>query len=232
MINVAKKIIEELFMANAAKKKSRPATGKIRDREMTRSRLIEAVANLLAKEGFKGLGVNAVAREAGVDKVLIYRYFGGLPELIAAFGREGNFWPSIKELAGGDVVAYGRLPLAEQLSQLSRNFLEAIRSRPLTQEILAWEMVERNNLTVELETVRENTMMNFFEMFFHKTDKGPDIAAMGAIIGAGISYLVCRGRKIRLYNGIDLDTEAGWRRLERAIETMIQGTFNEAGKLT
>jgi AcrR family transcriptional regulator len=217
-------------MVNSTKKKIRPAPAKIRDREATRARLIEAVGTLLAREGFTGLGVNAVAREAEVDKVLIYRYFGGLPELIAAFGREGNFWPSIKELAGGDVVAFGQLPLVEQLSQMGKNFMAAIRKRPLTQEILAWEMIERNELTVELETIRENTMMNFFEMFFQSVNKGPDIAAMGAIIGAGISYLVCRGRKIRFYNGIDLDSEAGWQRLERAIDTMIQGLFAGAAK--
>jgi len=217
-------------MVISAKKKIRPAPAKIRDRETTRARLIEAIGSLLASKGFTGLGINAVAREAGVDKVLIYRYFGGLPELIVAFGREGNFWPSIKELAGGDVVAYGQLPLAEQLSRLGKNFMTAIRTRPLTQEILAWEMIERNELTIELETIRENTMMNFFEMFFHSANKGPDIAAMGAIIGAGISYLVSRGRKIRFYNGIDLGSEAGWQRLEGAIDTMIQGTFAEVGK--
>ena len=217
-------------MVISAIKKIRPAPAKIRDRETTRARLIEAVGTLLARKGFTGLGVNAVAREAGVDKVLIYRYFGGLPELIVAFGREGNFWPSIKELAGGDVVAFGQLPLAEQLSRLGKNFMTAIRTRPLTQEILAWEMIERNELTVELETIRENTMTNFFEMFFHSANKGLDIAAMGAIIGAGISYLVSRGRKIRFYNGIDLDSEAGWQRLEGAIDTMIQGTFAESGK--
>jgi len=217
-------------MVNSTNKKNRAAPPKIRDRETTRARLIEAVGTLLAREGFTGLGVNAVAREAGVDKVLIYRYFGGLPELIIAFGREGNFWPTIKELAGGDVVAFGQLPLAEQLSRLGKNFMAAIRTRPLTQEILAWEMIERNELTVELEAIRENTMMNFFEMFFHSANKGPDIAAMGAIIGAGISYLVSRGRKIRFYNGIDLDSEAGWQRLEGAIDTMIRGTFAEVGK--
>ena len=86
-------------------------------------------------------------------------------------------------------------------------------------------MVERNDLTVELETIRENTMMNFFDMFFPSTGNGPDIAAMGAIIGAGISYLVSRGRQIRFYNGVDLESEEGWKRLEDAIDTMIQGMF-------
>ena len=43
---------------------------------------------------------------------------------------------------------------------MGKNFLAAIHKRPLTQEILAWEMVERNELTAELETIRENTMVN------------------------------------------------------------------------
>ena len=217
-------------MAKTAKNRVGAREAKPRDREATRARLIEAVGSLLAREGFKGLGVNAVAREAGVDKVLIYRYFGGLQQLIAAFGREGNFWPSIKELAGGDIEAYHQLPVTEQLSHLSRNFIQAIRKRPITQEILAWEMVERNELTVELESVRENTMMNFFDMFFPSTGKGPDIAAMGAIIGAGVSYLVSRGRQISIYNGVDLQSEAGWQRLEKAIDTMIRGLFAGAAK--
>jgi AcrR family transcriptional regulator len=217
-------------MTNSTKNKLAAREANTRDREATHARLIEAVGSLLAREGFKGLGVNAVAREAGVDKVLIYRYFGGLPELIVAFGREGNFWPSIKELAGGDVEAYSRLPVIEQLSQLSRNFMNAIRTRPITQEILAWEMIERNELTAELETIRENTMMNFFDLFFPATDKGTDVAAIGAIIGAGVSYLVCRGRQISIYNGVDLQSEAGWQRLEKAIDTMIKGLF--AGSAT
>ena len=212
-------------MAKTAKNRVGVLEAKPRDREATRARLIKAVGTLLARKGFKGLGVNAVAREAGVDKVLIYRYFGGLQQLIAAFGREGNFWPSIKELSGGDIKAYHQLPVTEQLSHLSRNFIQAIRRRPITQEILAWEMIERNELTIELESVRENTMMNFFDMFFPSTDKGPDIAAMGAIIGAGVSYLVSRGRKISIYNGVDLQSEAGWQRLEKAIDTMISGLF-------
>jgi hypothetical protein len=112
------------------------------------------------------------------------------------------------------------LPLAEQLSRLGKNFIQAIRSRPLTQEILAWEMVERNKLTAELETIRENTMMNFFDMFFPAMNNGPDIAAVGAIIGGGVSYLVTRARQIHLYNGVDLQSEAGWQRLEKAIDTI------------
>ena len=71
--------------------------------------------------------------------------------------------------------------------------------------------------------------MNFFDMFFPSTNKG-DIAAIGAIIGAGVSYLASRGRQISVYNGVDLQSEAGWKRLEDAIDTMIRGLFAGAAK--
>lgn len=57
-----------------------------RDRTATEERLIEAGFRALAQEGFAGFGVNGVARAAGCDKKLIYRYFGGLDGLLDAMG--------------------------------------------------------------------------------------------------------------------------------------------------
>lgn len=197
-----------------------------RDSQATRMKLIQAVGSILSEKGFTALGVNAVARKAGVDKVLIYRYFGGLEQLMTAFGREGNFWPSIEELAGGDTEAYARLTLAEKLSQLSLNYARALRSRPLTLEIMAWEMVERNHLTDELEAIRENTIMQFYALFFsrHRTDL--DLTALTAVIGAALSYLTTRARHIDLFNGIDLKSEQGWQQLQAAIDIIIAGLLN------
>ena len=57
-----------------------------RDRAVTEERMLAAVGEVLARDGFHAVGINAIAREAGVDKVLIYRYFGGLGELLQAWG--------------------------------------------------------------------------------------------------------------------------------------------------
>jgi len=194
-----------------------------RDREATRQLLIRAVGELLGETGFTGLGVNAVARQAGVDKVLIYRYFGGLPGLIKAFGQEGDFWPSIEELAGGDIGSFRHLPLETKLTALGCNFLRGIQQRPLTQEVMAWEMVQRNDLTEELEIIRETRMLRFAELFLPAEGARVDLMAIMAIFGAGISYLICRSRKIRWYNGIDLDNENGWQRIEAAVGQMVKG---------
>jgi AcrR family transcriptional regulator len=199
-----------------------------RDREATRRLLIDAVGRVLAKKGFSHLGVNAVAREAGVDKVLIYRYFGGLPGLIRAFGQEGDFWPGMEELAGGDIEAFRQLSLEAKFTALGQNFLKGIRKRPLTQEVMAWEMVERNDLTEELEIVRETRMLRFAELFLQPEGSKVDLAAVSAMVGAGISYLVCRSRRIRWYNGVDLSDDEGWRRIETAIRQIVKGIMTIA----
>ena len=205
------------------KKDSNTAAVSVRSREATRQLLIRSVGEVLGEKGFTGLGVNAVARQAGVDKVLIYRYFGGLHGLIKAFGQEGDFWPSIEELAGGDIESFRRLSLENKLTALGCNFLRGIRQRPLTQEVMAWEMVQRNDLTEELEIIRETRMLRFAELFLPAEGARVDLMAILAIYGAGISYLVCRSRKIRWYNGIDLNSDKGWQRIEAAIGQMVKG---------
>ena len=159
-------------------KKTKAIAAPARNREATRRLLMTAVGELLAEKGFTGLGVNAVARQAGVDKVLIYRYFGGLQGLIKAFGQEGDFWPGIEELAGGDIDSFRRLPLEKKMVAMGQNFLNGIRKRPLTLEVMAWEMVERNELTEELEIIRETRMLRFAELFLPSEGAAAELMAV------------------------------------------------------
>jgi AcrR family transcriptional regulator len=58
----------------------------MRNRDDTRSHILDAAIASLAEDGFAAFGVNSVARRAGYDKKLIYRYFDGMDGLIAAMG--------------------------------------------------------------------------------------------------------------------------------------------------
>lgn len=44
-----------------------------RNRPHTESRIIRSVGTVLEDDGFEKVGINLIARTAGVDKVLIYR---------------------------------------------------------------------------------------------------------------------------------------------------------------
>lgn len=57
-----------------------------RNRDQTRQRIVAAARALLAEEGFAAFGINGLARRAGCDKQLVYRYFDGLDGVQAAVG--------------------------------------------------------------------------------------------------------------------------------------------------
>jgi AcrR family transcriptional regulator len=75
-----------------------------RDRKGTEEAIVAAFEAVLLRDGVAGLGVNAVANEAGVNKVLIYRYFQDLPGLARHWASISSFWPSELELIGNDPV--------------------------------------------------------------------------------------------------------------------------------
>jgi AcrR family transcriptional regulator len=194
-----------------------------RDRAATEERILAAVGRVLARDGFAAVGVNAIAREAGVDKVLIYRYFGGLPELLRAWGASGRFWPGVDELLGDDPQAVAALPVAERYALFFDRFVDALRARPLTVEILAAEIVTRNELTAILEAEREQWGAQV-EAAFGGADfeRLPHLRGVTLLLVAGVQYLLVRARTIRVFGGLELHTDEGWDAIKASIGVLAR----------
>jgi AcrR family transcriptional regulator len=199
-----------------ARTKQTPA--RARDRNATQERILAAVGAVLAREGFGAIGVNAVARAAGVDKVLIYRYFGGMPELLRAWGASGHFWPSLDELLGENPSAVLQLPAAQRFALFFDHFIDALRARPLTVEILAAEIAQRNELTTILEAEREQWGAQAEALLGgEEFRQRPHLRGITLLLVAGVQYLLLRSRKIRIFGGIDLSGDAGWSLLKASL---------------
>lgn len=196
-----------------------------RDKAETKARILAAVGKLLAESGFKQLGVNAIAREAGVDKVLIYRYFENLPSLLHTFGKEGDYWLTVEELIGDESTTEAE-SLDEWMVLLLTRFLQGLQQRPVTQEILRWELLEGNELTLELAQVRDRMATDSLEFLEQKYSFPPDqdVPAISAVLIAGIVYLVLRTKVSPTFLGIDFSSPAGWQRIEKAIASLVQAT--------
>lgn len=198
-----------------------------RDADATKRRLVDAVGSILARDGFGRLGVNAVAQEAGADKALIYRYFGGFAQLLQAYAESTAFWPTTEEMAGGPLEELRRLPLAARVDRVVGSYVHHLRIRPLTREILAWELIERNEVTARLEDVRERRGLALMGALAAGLPASVDLPAVSAILAGGVHYLLVRSRRIRVFNGIDLRTDEGWSRLTVAARAMLLGALHE-----
>ena len=192
----------------------------MRNKEETKARILAAVGKLLAESGFQKIGINAIAREAGVDKVLIYRYFNGLPSLLRVFGREGDYWPSVETFVDHRA---SQETLADEITRLLLKLLDELEKRPVTQEILRWELLESNDLTQELAKVREETALAVLNYLDKKYTFPPDtdVAAMSAIWAAGIIYLLLRKKVTKTFLGVDLQS-SDWQQIQQAIAYMVE----------
>jgi AcrR family transcriptional regulator len=177
----------------------------------------------LAEKGFTKLGINAVARQAGVDKVLIYRYFDDLNGLMEAYAKSSDFWPSSAELLGeGDELAQlSAMPFADGFAEVFRRYSKAIRSRPLTLEILSWETIDRNALTIALEEVRESMGLELMAFLAEMNPPQADWQAIANIFSSAIHYLAIRSRKVTVFSGMDIAGEEGWNRLIDSIHVLV-----------
>lgn len=206
---------------------------KERDRAATRAGLLQAVGTLIAEEGFGAVGVNAVARRAGSDKVLIYRYFGGLPGLLAAYAEEGDFWWRVEDLLAEPLPpADEPAALARTLERLFERHAAFLRAHPVTLEVIAWEMSARNELTAALESVREARSLALLRRLAARfaAPEAEFLAQFGpalALLGGAANYLAARGRRPTVFAGVELDSDAGWERLRHAAAGLLAGLCRE-----
>jgi len=200
-----------------------------RDRKETELKLISATGQVLAKQGFAKLGVNAIAREARLDKVLIYRYFEGLPGLMRAYAKQGDFWPNVDELLGEPEESFVLKSPALQLTQVMTNHAMALRKRPITLQILSWEMVERNELTSYLEDVREKQGVALTERLVALQEQKPtvDIGALAALLTGALNYLTARSEHIKWFNGVNLQNDEGWQRLLHTVASIADALLGD-----
>jgi AcrR family transcriptional regulator len=189
-----------------------------RSRLNTEQRLLEAVAALLLEQGYPAVGINSVARRAGCDKVLIYRYFGGLDELLLAFAETTTLWWEVDEIITESAADCETIALPDFLQRLLNRYVEALETRPLALEIMAWEMSEQNNLTRHLARIRSERGMQLVKRIrLYYRQPNIDIGGILGVFGASINYLVIRTRK----QSQQYKTEEWWR-LQQTIAKLLQ----------
>ncbi|HET9555309.1 MAG TPA: helix-turn-helix domain-containing protein [Anaeromyxobacteraceae bacterium] len=210
--------------ASAGPRKGRPEP---RDREATRERILAAVGRVLARDGFSGLGVNSVAREAGVDKVLIYRYFGGIEGLLDAWGEGAVFGSAGRRRAAADAPSSPADRAAAALAAYARD----LRAHPEALEVMRWELFEENVLTRRLAERREAAGLAGLRSLGVPRARAAavDLPAAAALLSAGLLHVALRARTAPDWLGVPIRTEAGWARLERAAAALARALLEGPG---
>lgn len=194
-----------------------------RDRQATEEAIIQAFERVVLRDGVQGLGVNAVSQEAGVNKVLIYRYFGDLPGLARHWASNSSFWPSELELIGYDTEAFAKLSVPERVRTVLLNYIDAIRSRPNTVEMLAAELMSPSDVTKALSEgmVRPGKgVSDYIRLDTAEHDITDLVWKLIYVVNALTAYMAIRARNNPTYLGFDLADDESWQFLRETVSQM------------
>jgi len=199
-----------------------PTPRKWRGREETKRKILAAVGGIIRKEGFPAVRINNIARQAGVDKVLLYRYFGDLPGLLKEYSLSKDTYrraPRIRDYASSDM----REAVITTAAAIMVGQARTLRTDPEMQELYRWELSESNDITSAVAASREEYGLSIMEDFSRYVDfRTTDIPAISALLNGGLTYLVLRSKSAEYYNGVSLRSDKGWARLEQAVSFLLE----------
>lgn len=188
----------------------------MKSREQTESKILEAVASIVESDGFEKLGINTIALKANVSKMLIYRYFGGLEELVARFIMQKDYW------ANTDTLILNPHSVGDSIKSMFRNQIEQLRNDVTLRRLCRWELSCHNASIDRLRDKREENGCNLIKVVSRLTGcSNSEVASLASILSASISYLTLIEEQCPTYNGIVLQTDKGWEQIAQGVDMIV-----------
>ncbi len=198
---------------------------RIKNRVQTEAAIFRAARDLLAEEGFQGFGINAIARRAGCDKQLIYRYYGGLDGLLDAIGADLGGW--VRERIPEDTGGMFLLTYGDLMERLALLYMEALRDDPLVCRIIAWEVSKDTPQVRRLAEARSKALGKWLDRMRGSltAPKGVDAQTVNGILFAAIQHLVISSVATGEFAGLPLRSEKDWEKVAASIRRLVRGIY-------
>ncbi|MFP8892248.1 TetR/AcrR family transcriptional regulator [Chryseobacterium sp. EZn1] len=200
------------------------AAGNIRNKERSKKKFLDAVGKILRTKGYTALKVNSIAAAAGVDKKMIYSYFGGIDGLIDEYIESQDYWSKIMIEE-----------IKPQVDDRGKSFMENtffsqfdyIHSNKEAQKLLLWRLSEsRRSLKKFTETQGKNGEYIFKLLIdFHFKNNAENVRAIMAIMTSGLYYLNMYAEiNGSIFCGIDVSTTKGRDEIKKAVSFLLHHT--------
>lgn len=205
--------------------------GDIRNKERSKKKFLNAVGEILKNKGYASLKINDIAKVAGVDKKMIYTYFGGIDGLIDEYISSTDFWMNVKEENVVDIdMSDGGKKMTEGM--LHQQFDYVLKSVEL-QKVLVWRLAEERESLKKMieaqEAAGEMLFKGITDPYFG--DESEKFRAVAALLVAGIYHLTIDTTiNGSVFCGIDLQTEKGKETVKEAISFIVDQTFDNLKK--
>ncbi|MEO8794258.1 MAG: TetR/AcrR family transcriptional regulator [Daejeonella sp.] len=202
---------------------------RVKDKDQTKRKLLWAVGEIIRTKGYRGLGTNKIAKLAGYDKQLIYRYFGNADRLIEAYVLEKDYWMVFSNKLNTSLNIQN-VNLQEMVSSILENQFTFFLEEMEMQQIIIWELTGESDLMRSISNLRESQAEPLLELTdeYFKNSK-INFRVLSALISAGIYYMVLHSN-LDEFCGIDIRKAGDQEKVREGIREIINLAFNHAGQ--
>ncbi|KUY31793.1 TetR/AcrR family transcriptional regulator [Elizabethkingia ursingii] len=205
--------------------------GPIRNKEKTKQKLLNAVGKILATKGYSELKVSKIATVAGLDKKLIYSYFGSTDKLIDEYIKSQDFWANVDDQ---EIMTSG---FSDGGQEITTNMIlkqyETLSKNKEYQKVILWGISETRpslrKLADDREAVGNPLLDQVIDPLFKEQSK--EYRAILAMLVAGSYYLnlhfTVNGST---FCGLDFNKEEDAKILKDAIATIIDDQYKKLEK--
>lgn len=195
---------------------------KKRDRERTKSKILKAVGEVIEQHGTEKVGVNLIARTAGVNKVLIYRYFESVDGLMEQYVKSGEYTSTTGTEYIDNIPSLAPEERSKALTSLMHTFMNDLRERKATRDLLRWEIGTGKSM---LSDARNQVATRILDKIGNLPNYS-DTSALVSFLSAGIYFMTISTDYREKMIDVDLRSDEGWQRIEKVIEHIITDIRN------
>ncbi|MDV2449200.1 TetR family transcriptional regulator [Elizabethkingia anophelis] len=205
--------------------------GPIRNKEKTKQKLLNAVGKILATKGYSELKVSKIATVAGLDKKLIYSYFGSTDKLIDEYIKSQDFWANVDDQ---EIMTSGFTDGGQEITtNMILQQYDTLAKNKEYQKVILWGISETRpslrKLADDREAVGNPLLDQVVDPLFK--EKSKEYRAILAMLVAGAYYLNLHfAVNGSTFCGLDFNKEEDAKILKDAIATIIDDQYKKLDK--
>ncbi|OKS88746.1 TetR/AcrR family transcriptional regulator [Mucilaginibacter polytrichastri] len=203
----------------------------MKDREDTKQKIIKAVGEIFKTEGQSGLYIARIAKQAGVDRSLIYQYFGkDVKNLIEQYILQRDYWLKFFDKINGDIASTnynsGKDLIIDVLQKQWQYFANDLEM----QHLILWELSGDSDMMRSIHNTRElmaEKILSLTDLKFSGSQinfRSIAVLLLGGIYYANIHAM----HNGRIICGIDVKSMEGQADIMKTIQQIIEWAYEHA----
>ncbi|CAI8814823.1 TetR/AcrR family transcriptional regulator [Chryseobacterium sp. IT-36CA2] len=204
------------------------AAGSIRNTERSKKKFLDAVGKILRTKGYTALKVSSIAATAGVDKKMIYSYFGGIDGLIDEYIRLQDFWSKVTTEEVEKIKPKSDDGGRSFMEEMLLNQFDYVYTHKEAQKLLLWRISEPRKALRKLTDTQEENGEYIFKLLMdpHFKENAEDFRSIMAIMVSGLYYInMYAAMNGSIFCGIDVNSTVGRDKIKKAISFLLHQTY-------